>query len=271
MTIEWPFNREPLHSHGEVSEFIEAAVDAGFDERWKQHPRPQATTAGIFEQKTGFTAAQLDGKQVLDAGCGCGRFLAVAQAMGAKMVGIDGSPHALEAAAENAPGAALVLADLLDLPYLDEQFDHAFSIGVLHHTASTERAFLEVARTVKRGGSFAVWLYCKPAEDPAVLEAMELLHEITRACPPAALHAAFERHAVKLRDLYRGAWGPLEQVLRVSGSADDEECRSDTFDWHTPQFRWWHGVAEVRGWFEAAGFDVDRVGPFPTSVRGVKR
>lgn len=243
------------------------AVDHGFDQRWREHPRPQATTAGQLERKTGFRPADLAGRLVLDAGCGCGRFLAAAQAWGAEVVGVDGSPAGLAAAAENAPGAGLVHADLLDLPFADGVFDRAYSVGVLHHTADPARSFAEVARTVRIGGELAVWLYCR-TWDARLQPAMDLLHEITRACPPAALHRAFERHAVDLRDAYAGAWGPLEQVLRVSNSLDDEECISDTLDWHTPQFRSWHDVAEVRGWFEAAGFEVVWTGEFPTSLRG---
>lgn len=254
-----------------VPRFISEAVDAGFDERWKQHPKPQATTAGIFEQKTGFTSAMLAGKTVLDAGCGCGRFLTVAQSMGAKAIGVDGSGHALAAAAKNAPGAELIQANLLDLPLRDESVDHAFSIGVLHHTESTERAFREVARTVKRGGSFAVWVYAKPVSDE-LMPMYELMHEITRACPPDKLHAAFKRWAPTVRDAYiRGVGGPLQNVLQVSWSKDEEECVSDSYDWHTPQFRWWHDSATVFAWFESAGFTVDREGEFPTSVRGAKR
>jgi len=243
------------------------AVDLGFDQRWRQHPKPQATTAGQLTFKTGFTAADLAGKLVLDAGCGCGRFCAAAGAWGAQMVGVDLSPAGLAAAATNAPDAGLVQASLLDLPFRVGVFDAAFSVGVLHHTPSTALAFAEVARTVKIGGELSVWVYCR-TWDERLQPAMDLLHEITRTCPPASLHAAFERHAVELRDLYAGAWGPIEQVLRASNSADDEECISDTLDWHAPQYRWWHTEAEVRGWFEMAGYEVTWTGPFPVSMRG---
>lgn len=254
-----------------IVHFISEAVDAGFDERWRKHPRVQATTAGVFEQKTGFTRADLGGKMVLDAGCGCGRFLAVAAGMGAQVIGVDGSTFALRAAAENAKGATLVQADLLSLPVRDASVDVAFSIGVLHHTANPREAFNEVARTVKPGGKFAVWLYAKPVSDDRWLAPTEMLHEITRAVPPAKLHAIFEKWAPTIRDLYAGGWGALEQVLRVSSSRDNEECISDSYDWHCPQFRSWHTVEEISSWFARAGFTVDRVGEFPTSVRGVRR
>lgn len=244
-------------------------MDPGFDLRWKRNPKPQATTAGVLWQKTGWRPEDLKGKLVLDAGCGIGRFSAVAAAAGAQVVGMDASHHALEAARVNVPGALFVEADLLDMPVGSfPEVDRAFSMGVLHHTADPAKAFSEVASMVRIGGEFAVWVYCKPAADDRTLAAMEFLHDICRACPPEALYAACERHAVKLRDIYAGAWGPLEQALRASVSPDDAECISDTFDWHAPQYRFWHTEAEVRGWFENAGYEVKWTGKFPVSMRG---
>jgi ubiquinone/menaquinone biosynthesis C-methylase UbiE len=241
------------------------SVDQGFDRRWAEHPKPQATTAGQLTNKTGLGPRDLAGMLVLDAGCGCGRFSGVAESWGAQMVGVDLSPAGLDAAMQNAPEAGLVQASLLDLPFKDGTFDLAFSVGVLHHTPDPRAAFLEVARTVKVHGELAVWVYCQTWA-PEVQEAMDLMHEITKACPPEALHAALERHAVALRK--PGVWGPLEQVLRISNSMDDEECISDSFDWHAPQYRSWHTVPEVREWFKEAGFEVVWVGEFPVSMRG---
>jgi SAM-dependent methyltransferase len=243
-------------------------VDAGFDYRWKAHPAPQANTVAQFWAKTGWQPSDLDGKTVLDAGCGCGRFSAVAASAGARVWGIDGSEHAIVAATKNSRGSFRV-GNLLAPLILPGPMDMAFSLGVLHHTANPRVAFRNVANAVKRGGQLAVWLYCPP--EPAVAAHMEFLHDITRACPPAALHAACERHAVKLRDLNRGACGPLEQVLRVSTSADDDECVSDTFDWHTPQFRSYHTNDELARWFREEGFSVDWIGDFPTSMRGTRK
>ncbi len=251
-----------------VPSFIDAPADHGFEQRWESYPHVQATTAGLFEQKTGWSGPELDGKLVLDAGCGCGRFSAVAGAMGAEVIGVDGSQAALRAARRNAPSQHYVHGDLLHLPLRSQSVDHAFSIGVLHHTGHPATAFAEVARTVKRGGSLAVWLYAKPVTDDRLLLPMEMLHEITRSVPPNKLRAIFHAWAPYLRNLYSKKWGPLEQVLRVSQSADDEECVSDTFDWHVPQYRSWHTEDEVRGWFRACGFEVEWVGAFPVSMRG---
>jgi ubiquinone/menaquinone biosynthesis C-methylase UbiE len=254
-----------------------STIDEGFDHRWQKHPKPQATTTGIFEQKTGWAPEDLKGKLVLDAGCGCGRFSRVATDFGAQVIGIDGSNFGIEASSTLVPEGTFAQGDLLRIPLADNSVDMAFSIGVLHHTSNCKASFMEVARTVKPGGSMAVWLYILPGGDgehlsldPEVTTAAAFLHEITKSCPPEVLHAICSKYAVKLRDLYAGKWGPLQRVLQINVSPDNDECISDTFDWHTPQYRSGHTNGEVKGWFEEAGFRVDWVGDFPVSVRGVK-
>ena len=259
-----------------VPRFIGEAVDEGFDYRWERNPRPQATTDGVFEQKTGWKRGALDGKIVLDAGCGIGRFSVSAQEWGAKqVVGLDGSTHGIAAAVKNVGERfSAVQGDLLKLPLRDESVDAAFSIGVLHHTASTKDAFQRVAKTVKRGGELAVWLYPQPVPD-TLLPALDFLHEITRACPPDVLYDIIERHADSMRAsiLLPHAHDArvAQSLLRISSSRDPVEMISDTFDWHTPRYRYWHTEAEVRGWFDDAGYDVVWTGWSPVSVRGVKR
>lgn len=248
----------------------DAAIDGGFDRRWREHPRFQASR-GDFWRKTGWTPADIAGRTVLDGGCGAGRYLAVAAGAGARVVGIDATPHALAASRANVPGATLAQADLLALPIRDGAVDAAYSLGVLHHTADPARAFAELARTVRPGGRVSVWVYAQHVSDPRAWPAFDWLHDVTRACPPAALYAACAKHAVAMRGAYAGTFGPLAQVARASNGADDEECVSDTFDWHAPRYRSWHTADEVRGWFERAGCDVTYVGDFPVSVGGIKR
>lgn len=244
--------------------------DQGFDQRWRKHPRPQPTTEAQFFQKTGWLPEVLAGQRVVDAGCGCGRYCRFALDQGAaEVTGLDISPSGLEAAAVNTPGAKLVECSLLDIPLLSESVDVAFSIGVLHHTADPAAAFREVARLVHPGGRLAVWVYSQPAEGLELL-ASKWLHQITRACPPEVLYQTCRDFAPRLRDAYGELGSPLSRVLRASALADDEQCISDTFDWHTPQFRSWHTASEVRGWFESAGFQVTWAGAFPVSMSGVK-
>lgn len=235
--------------------------DDGFDARWREHPKGQATTQPVWDSKLGWGPSELSGRVVLDAGCGVGRFAALAGSYGATVIGLDASPSALAGAAHNAPAAMLVQGDLLATPIADEAVDVAFSVGVLHHTADPREAFLRLARTVKRGGLLGVWLYADHTNgDPVARRAADFLHEITRTCDPAALHAACERHSVALRDLYAHSspegTSALRTVLAVSSCVDADECVSDTFDWHVPQWRSYHTREEVIGWFAEAGYEV---------------
>ncbi len=247
-------------------------VDHGFDQRWRQNPRFQAARHADFWLKTGWKPGQMRGKVVLDGGVGVGRYLHLVHEEGADAVGIDVSPQAVRSAAGNVPGATLVHASLADrLPIRDEFIDMAYSLGVLHHTPDPARAFANLARTVKRGGSLAVWVYAKHLSDDRYWPMHDFVADVAKACPPERLYDACRKHAVAMRDAYAGDWGPLAQVVRASSSSDDAECVSDTFDWHAPQFRSWHTVDEVKSWFATAGFDVVYVGEFPVSVGGVKR
>lgn len=245
-----------------------SGLDKGFDFRWRARPAPQATVRKAFEAQCGRAPEAFAGKTVLDAGCGCGRYTKLLTDAGAIVTGIDASPAALDATAKNCPGVALRVVDLLtDFAADLGQFDAVLSLGVLHHTANPRAAFLNCAKAVQRGGELAVWLYSQNAADIAL--PMQFLHAITKACPPEALHAACEKYAVALRDHYAGEGGQLQQVLRASGSADDEECISDTFDWHCPQYRSDHSPAAVASWFAEAGFGVMWSGEaHPVGMRG---
>ncbi|MBM4370247.1 MAG: class I SAM-dependent methyltransferase [Deltaproteobacteria bacterium] len=249
--------------------------DDGFDTRWLNHPRPQAQTEQHLRMKTGWEPKDVDGKTILDAGCGVGRFIQVLLAWGAKhVVGVDCSPTGIQAARENLAEAiqqdrvTLIRADLTR-PYLAPgSVDMALSIGVLHHTPDPAGAFRVLAKIPRE--SLAVWVYTKHVSDDRWLPVLEMFHEITKGVPPQRLYEIFQRLAPRVRDAYNKEWGALQQILRVSNQEDDSACISDTMDWHSPEYRSWHTPEEVRGWFAEAGYQVDRTGEFPVSVRGFR-
>src|SRR5262249_53915539 len=135
---------------------------ASFGRQWNRYDvaRPEEDDA-TFRVKTGVAPESLAGRLVLDAGCGGGRYSRPVGAPAARMVGVDLSSAAAQAASLCAglPDVLIVQANLLDLPVADAAFDLVFSIGVLHHTPDPRRAFAQIARKVKPGGRLAVWLY----------------------------------------------------------------------------------------------------------------
>lgn len=106
---------------------------------------------------------------VLDAGCGGGALVYTSlRENAAKVVGVDLSRQALRHterlvrtyAPNNADRVELRQASLLELPFDDGSFDVVYSAGVLHHIAdSPEKAFRELVRVLKPGGTIWIGVY----------------------------------------------------------------------------------------------------------------
>jgi SAM-dependent methyltransferase len=122
----------------------------------------------------------LDGRVVLDAGCGMGRHTHHLLARGAQVVALDASPAVEVAFANNASARALFLqADLLHLPLENETFDLACCLGVLHHVDNATRGVQELVRVLRPGGWLVVYLYHDVSETSAARQV--LLWLVTQA------------------------------------------------------------------------------------------
>jgi SAM-dependent methyltransferase len=69
--------------------------------------------------------------------------------------------HKKEFAGERAPFVHYVQGDIFQPPFPNEFFDHIHSSGVLHHTPSTDEAFIHFAALVRPGGNAFIQLYRK--------------------------------------------------------------------------------------------------------------
>lgn len=93
-------------------------------------------------------------KQVLEAGCGAGRFTEVLLSQGAFVTSVDLSA-AVEANARNFPPDErhrVAQADLLHLPVQGRQFDVVICLGVLQHTPNPEESIAALFEQVKPDG-----------------------------------------------------------------------------------------------------------------------
>lgn len=96
----------------------------------------------------------LGGRQVLEAGCGAGRFTEVLLARGARVMSIDLS-EAVDANIENCPQGRthrIAQCDILKLPFAPQQFDVVCCLGVVQHTPSPEATISALYESVKPGG-----------------------------------------------------------------------------------------------------------------------
>lgn len=107
-----------------------------------------------------------EGDQVLDLGCGNGRFydLVCGQGKNARYFGVDNSSRLVEIARQRYPQGQFILNDGLRLPFADNFFDKILCIAVLHHLPSygLRREFLlQAKRVLKKGGALVlttIWL-----------------------------------------------------------------------------------------------------------------
>jgi len=118
-------------------------------------------SARRFFGETGWSASWMKGKWILDAGCGAGRFLDVAAATEAHVVGFDVST-AIDAAAQTVRGRRnvhLVQASIYDLPFKPGAFDGVYCIGVIQHTPDPDSALRSLPMPLKPGGRIALTAY----------------------------------------------------------------------------------------------------------------
>src|SRR2546422_7723519 len=126
----------------------------------------------------------LQGKRVLDAGCGGGRYTVAWRLVGAKPVtGFDISATGISDAKRRVDQAGIddvnfEQGNVLDLPYAENAFDVVFSNGVLHHTTDWKSGVAELVRVLKPGG-FG-WLYLIERPGGLFWDVNEVLRVIMR-------------------------------------------------------------------------------------------
>ena len=144
-------------------------------------------SAERFWAETGWDKDSLNGKWILDAGCGAGRFLDIASTTKSEVVGIDIS-SAIDAAQENLKGRQnvhFIQASIYELPFRDETFDRVYCIGVIQHTPDPKKTMETLPKFVKKDGQIAVTIYEK--NKYTLLYAKYLLRPITRRVPQKTL------------------------------------------------------------------------------------
>ena len=149
-------------------------------------PSDSAFMEGLERQicaMTGLPREWFAGKRIVDVGCGIGRYSFGLLKMGAVVTSCDQSEAALRRTAELcAPyqdRLTLQRIDLLDWNH-DDDFDLAFSFGVVHHTGNTYLAAENVCRKVRRGGKVFLMIYGVP-ETRAALEEVNQYEHIAAA------------------------------------------------------------------------------------------
>lgn len=255
----------------------DAYVDA-FSFEWQIHRRTQYTSADNQASRTDFgrkiemPLTGLEGKLVLDAGCGTGRYGDVLKDSGAEIICVDYS-YAVDVARENLsgrPNVHFIQADIFELPLRNDLFDYIYSVGVLHHTPDTRKAFDALVRKLAPGGRISIYVY--PSYDRVFRLITNFYRKFTTHLPKRLLYqlckVAIPLHYVQKIPVL----GPIICNLIPSGSIyEDPQWRVlNTFDWYSPKYQWAHTVEEVFAWFEEAGLESIRVLPYGVTLAGTK-
>lgn len=98
---------------------------------------------------------------VIDLGCGSGRFIKALLPRAKHLVGLDPGKAILAADQLIGPSdkVTLIQADIDSIPFPDNHFDFAYSLGVLHHIPNTRQALQRCVQKVKKNGYFLLYLY----------------------------------------------------------------------------------------------------------------
>jgi ubiquinone/menaquinone biosynthesis C-methylase UbiE len=97
-----------------------------------------------------------------DIGCGSGRWAMLVAPRVAHLHLVDASSDALAVARRNLQSqlqTSFHLASVDSLPFAEDSLDFAYSLGVLHHVPDTGNAIKSIARALKPGAPFLVYLY----------------------------------------------------------------------------------------------------------------
>lgn len=119
----------------------------------------------------------------MDIGCGSGRWAMLVAPRVGHLHLVDPSPEALDVAQRNLGGHKNVtfhLASVADLPVHDRSLDFAYALGVLHHVPDTAAAIQSVARKLKAGAPFLVYLYYAFDNRPAWYRGLWRLSDLLR-------------------------------------------------------------------------------------------
>jgi ubiquinone/menaquinone biosynthesis C-methylase UbiE len=153
-----------------VFRFVQSSGYTGnFGFQWKIFKRTQLDkfngtqfSKDRFFAVTNWEKEDLEGKNVLEAGCGAGRFTQIVlDYTKANLYSFDFS-EAVDANMENNgphPRLKLFQASIYEMPFTDNSFDKIFCLGVLQHTPDIVKSIESLYNKLKPGGEIVIDFY----------------------------------------------------------------------------------------------------------------
>ncbi|MEZ5503150.1 MAG: class I SAM-dependent methyltransferase [Halioglobus sp.] len=149
-----------------IPRFVQTAnYSDDFGAQWNRFPQTQLDSCSGLDISESRLARNLrgnlpdvDGKRVLEAGSGAGRFTEILLKHGATVHSFDYS-DAVEANASNNGGSdnlLLVQADIRRMPFPRASYDYVVCLGVLQHTPDPEASIRALWEMLRPGGALVI-------------------------------------------------------------------------------------------------------------------
>jgi len=160
---QYPIVRGVPYLHTEFKSADEAATVGAFGEEWARYDdfAGYMGSSELFSDFSGLRRSDVEGRRILEVGCGGGRWLRVLAEWGAEeVVGVDYSAAVDQASAltSSLPKVHVVRGSALELPFAAE-FDLVVCIGVLHHLIDPVQGLRQMRGVVKPVHTVVFWVY----------------------------------------------------------------------------------------------------------------
>lgn len=198
--------------------------------------------------------SDLDGKIMLDAGCGNGSQSVAYTELGLEVIALDLSTglekgHAFRGIHNGAKPEKVhfVQADLQNPPIAPETVDIIHSAGVLHHTPNTEKTFRALRPLLKKNGTFYVWLY---KYENYVTPIVNSMRAVTTRIPAPVFAKIADITSVPFIGF---CWAVDKLGIRKYATPNRREAALAVHDIFGAPYAHYHDFDEVSGWFRSVG------------------
>lgn len=270
----------------------------GFEWNLFQQTQLDSYSGTNISKKRFFASTQwsrnLKGENILEVGCGAGRFTEIAiNHTGATVYSIDFSNAVDANYRNNGPHDRLHLfqANMFQMPFAPNSFDKIFCFGVLQHTPDFKKALECMAKVLKPGGELVVDFY--PVKGwYTYVNAKYILRPFLKRLKNDTLLRLIRKNLPILKKVYfynqRNGFSFFNRFIPISEMPEalknclsDKEIEEwmflDTFDMFSPEYDKPQRLKTVKKWFieldfinvKAAHIQYDKA-MFASVVKGIK-